>query len=60
MNRAIALQESDSKLTQYRNRLGMETIRDFECLKSWYKLKDFDMRFALKDELFAGSAAETV
>ena len=47
-------------LTQYRNRLGMETIRAFECLKSWYKLKDFDMGFALKDELFAGSAAETV
>jgi hypothetical protein len=38
-------------LTQHRNKLGIELIRAFECLKSWYKLKEFDMGFALRDEL---------
>jgi hypothetical protein len=38
-------------LTQHRNRLGMEPIRAFECLKSWAKLRDYDEGFALGDEM---------
>ena len=29
-------------LSHLRNKLGMDLLEAFECLKSWYKLKDWD------------------
>jgi hAT family C-terminal dimerisation region len=42
---------SGAKLTlnQQRNKLGVDLLRAFECLKSWYKLKSFDGGNALEN-----------
>ena len=42
---------SNAKLTlhELRSRLGMETLRAFECIKSWNKLKDFNCTSVFND-----------
>lgn len=37
------------RFTALRTLLGMRTFRAFECLKSWYKLKPFDLNGVLLD-----------
>jgi hypothetical protein len=36
-------------ITDKRNKLGSEVIQAFECLKSWYKLKEFKSNSFLED-----------
>jgi hypothetical protein len=40
-------------ITDKRNKLGSEVIQAFECLKSWYKLKEFKANSFLEDILEA-------
>jgi hypothetical protein len=40
-------------ITDKRNKLGSEVIQAFECLKSWYKLKEFKSNSFLEDILDA-------
>jgi len=39
-------------ITDLRNKLGMDIIEAFECLKSWYKLKGWDGEFKYLEEVF--------
>jgi hypothetical protein len=44
---------SKETITDKRNKLGTEVIQAFECLKSWYKLKEFKSNLFLEDILEA-------
>lgn len=50
---------SRAKLTlnDQRNRLGMDLLRAFECLKSWYKINEFDAGNALEEQIYEGQPA---
>jgi hypothetical protein len=39
-------------ISDLRNKLGMDIIEAFECLKSWYKIKGWEGEFKLLEELF--------
>ena len=39
-------------ISDLRNRLGMDIIEAFECLKSWYKMRGFEGEFKVFEELF--------
>ena len=41
-------------LTDQRNRLSIELLRAFKCLKSWYKLKEFYGSNALQEAIYRG------
>lgn len=44
--------EAKQTITDNKNRLGIEIISAFECLKSWYKLKTWDGGSAVAEEIY--------
>ena len=45
-------------ISDLRNKLGMDIIEAFECLKSWYKMKGFEGEFKVFEELFEADIEE--
>jgi len=47
-------------ITDLRNKLGMDIIEAFECLKSWYKIKGWEGEFKYLEEVIGVEAAKAV
>jgi len=45
-------------ITDLRNRLGINIIKTFEYLKSWYKLKGWEGEFKYLEEVFGEEIKE--
>jgi hypothetical protein len=45
-------------ITDLRNKLGMDIIEAFECLKSWYKIKGWEGEFKYLEDIIGVEAAK--
>jgi hypothetical protein len=45
-------------ITELRNKLSMDIIEAFECLKSWYKIKGWEGEYKYLEEIIRVEVAE--
>jgi hypothetical protein len=45
-------------ITELRNKLSMDIIEAFECLKSWYKIKGWEGEYKYLEEIIGVEVAE--